>query len=582
MDLLASPAKRIAIGGLLLLSCAVLAADTGRKSVTAVVNVNVVPMTTETVLSNQTVIVSDGRISAVGPTAVTPITSGANVIDGQGKYLMPGLADMHVHLEGRSGFGDAPLFLAYGITTVLNLRGRSEILEWKRAIEEGRLLAPNLYTSGEFVNEPRVKSPQDAEDEVIRQKAAGYDVIKFHEVVVDGQYVTQRGLSRPSYDAMNQTARRIGIPLIGHAPDNLGLQAVLDDHQSLAHSGILVALYFVPHSAVERLLWPSLLSFGLTLLTAIGIAIAAIAGRQRGPAAPNWKTPVTTAAFCVIFVLLWPTFGLLLGSTPFLVLLSAVALLIVFFAFQLSKQVYQSWRWKKSSTLVLVLSTVVALASAGFALSLGIWLPLAWRTSEWNLNAFAAKCRQAGIFVEPTLCIYQNIEAMRLNRTADLLSHPVNRYLRPETRSGWSHIPNYRPPFKEKALGFLFRHNLALCERITGRLQRAGVPLMVGTDAFGFPFCIPGKSAHDEMDLMHESGLTLFEVLRSATVNPAKFLGKESEFGTVEIGKRADLLLVKGNPLRGLETIREPEGVMVRGIWLRSDKLREMLVVLSN
>jgi len=105
---------------------------------------------------------------------------------------------------------------------------------------------------------------------------------------------------------------------------------------------------------------------------------------------------------------------------------------------------------------------------------------------------------------------------------------------------------------------------------------------MLGTDAFGFPFCVPGKSAHDEMNLMHESGLTPFQILRSATLNPARFLGKESEFGTVAIGKRADLLLVKSNPLTNLETTREPDGVMVRGVWLPSEKLREMLAGLSN
>src|SRR5262249_41372661 len=64
----------------------------------------------------------------------------------------------------------------------------------------------------------------------------------------------------------------------------------------------------------------------------------------------------------------------------------------------------------------------------------------------------------------------------------------------------------------------------------------------LGTDTFGFPFCIAGKSAHDEMELMGSSGLTPYEVLQSATINPAKFLGKESEFGTVTIGRRADLL----------------------------------------
>ena len=97
------------------------------------------------------------------------------------------------------------------------------------------------------------------------------------------------------------------------------------------------------------------------------------------------------------------------------------------------------------------------------------------------------------------------------------------------------------------------------------------------TWTFGFTFCVPGKSAHDEMDLMQAGGLTPFQVLQSATVNPAKFLGEENEFGTVTVGKRADLLLVKDNPLTDLETTRKPDGVMLRGVWLPSEKLQQML-----
>jgi hypothetical protein len=144
-----------------------------RLSSSAFVDVKVVPMNSASVLSGQTVVVQQGRITAIGPFSSTPVPAGATAIQGQGRYLMPGLADMHVHLEGRDNFGDAPLFLAYGITTVLNLRGRPEILEWKKQISEGKLLAPNLYSSGEFVNEPRVRTPEEVKDEVIRQKAEG-------------------------------------------------------------------------------------------------------------------------------------------------------------------------------------------------------------------------------------------------------------------------------------------------------------------------------------------------------------------------------------------------------------------------
>jgi hypothetical protein len=136
----------------------------------AFVDVNVVPMNSESVVPGQTVLIQQGRITAIGPASSTPVPAGTAVIEGHGRYLMPGLADVHVHLEGRENFGDAPLFLAYGITTVMNLRGRPEILQWKQEIAEGKLLAPNLYSSGEFINEPRERTPKEVEDEVIRQK----------------------------------------------------------------------------------------------------------------------------------------------------------------------------------------------------------------------------------------------------------------------------------------------------------------------------------------------------------------------------------------------------------------------------
>jgi len=90
------------------------------SSSAAFVNVNVVPMESESVLAGQTVVTQQGRITAMGPANSTLIPDGATVIEGHGRYLMPGLADMHVHLEGREEFGDAPLFLAYGITNVMN------------------------------------------------------------------------------------------------------------------------------------------------------------------------------------------------------------------------------------------------------------------------------------------------------------------------------------------------------------------------------------------------------------------------------------------------------------------------------
>jgi hypothetical protein len=138
----------------------------------AIKNVNVISMQKDGITASQTVIIKGDRIIAMGPAVETSIPEDAKIINGTGLFLLPGLTDSHVHLDNKIGarpdFGDAPLFLSHGITTVFNLRGEPEHLNWKQRINEGSLLAPNLYNSDEFVNEPRIKTSQDAEKEVKR------------------------------------------------------------------------------------------------------------------------------------------------------------------------------------------------------------------------------------------------------------------------------------------------------------------------------------------------------------------------------------------------------------------------------
>ena len=122
---------------------------------------------------------------------------------------------------------------------------------------------------------------------------------------------------------------------------------------------------------------------------------------------------------------------------------------------------------------------------------------------------------------------------------------------------------------------------LLFLKRVTAHLNRAGVQLVAGTDALGAPFVIPGFSLHQELALLNESGLTPYEALRTATMHPALFLRKEKEFGTIAVGKRADLLLVESNPLEDLERLKSPLGVMVRGRWLPKERLEALLAALK-
>lgn len=98
----------------------------------------------------------------------------------------------------------------------------------------------------------------------------------------------------------------------------------------------------------------------------------------------------------------------------------------------------------------------------------------------------------------------------------------------------------------------------------------------------GFPLVAPGSSLHHELELLTDCGLTPYEAMRTATVVPASFLGKENEFGTINPGKRADLLLINGNPLDDVTRLSRPIGVMTRGRWFTREQLQQLLATLAS
>jgi hypothetical protein len=82
----------------------------------------------------------------------------------------------------RDDFGDAPIYLACGVTTVVNLGGSPILLEWRKRVETGALLGPTIYTAGPFVNEPRIYTLEEVKRDIVAQAQLGYDLIKFHEL----------------------------------------------------------------------------------------------------------------------------------------------------------------------------------------------------------------------------------------------------------------------------------------------------------------------------------------------------------------------------------------------------------------
>ena len=204
---------------LTILTILLLAASPAHAESIAIVNVNVIPMTSDMVLGARTVIVTDGEIVVIGDVDDTAVPADAVVVDGTDRFLIPGLSEMHGHVPGGSSGGldrVLHLYVANGITTVRGMLGQPSHLELRSALQKGERLGPRLYTSGPSLNGRSVTSPQRAISMVEQQHAAGYDFLKIHP-----------GLTRQEFDAMAATADRLGIPFAGHVPEDVGIERAL-------------------------------------------------------------------------------------------------------------------------------------------------------------------------------------------------------------------------------------------------------------------------------------------------------------------------------------------------------------------
>jgi len=195
-------------------------AQPATEATIAFVNVTVVPMDSERLLPGQTVLVREGRITHMGSVESVPVPSGARRIEGRGKYLMPGLSDMHSHPASEE---DLRLMLANGVTFTRVMWGTPQELRWRERIARGELHGPTLFVGGPVVdgNPPYWKGSAvaatfaDAERIVAEHKKAGFDFIKVYTL-----------LSLDAYKGVAAASRQQGIPFAGHVPGDVRLDDV--------------------------------------------------------------------------------------------------------------------------------------------------------------------------------------------------------------------------------------------------------------------------------------------------------------------------------------------------------------------
>ncbi len=194
---------------------------------TAFTNVSVLPMSSDAVLSGQTVVVQDGVITAAGPADEVDVPRGASRIDGTGRYLMPGLAEMHAHVPS----GENPpreevddilfLYVANGITTIRGMLGSAYQIPLADELERGEVLGPNFYVGAPSINGNSAPTPEDAERMVRAHVEAGYDLQKIHP-----------GVSLATWDHMVEIAQAAGLTYGGHVPADVGLVHAIETGMS--------------------------------------------------------------------------------------------------------------------------------------------------------------------------------------------------------------------------------------------------------------------------------------------------------------------------------------------------------------
>jgi imidazolonepropionase-like amidohydrolase len=161
---------------------------------------------------NQTVVVTGERITALGRTGKLKLPAGARMMDGTGKFLIPGLWDMHVHVGSRS---DLPLFIANGVTGIRAMDGDPEYHLWRQEVEAGALVGPRMVIASGVFDGPqtyfsdhiKVGSPDVAREAVRKARRDGAEFIKVHDL-----------LPRDAYFATIDEAQKLGLPVAGHVP----------------------------------------------------------------------------------------------------------------------------------------------------------------------------------------------------------------------------------------------------------------------------------------------------------------------------------------------------------------------------
>lgn len=433
----------------------------------AITNVSALSSDCSEMLDSTIVLISEGKITAVGKDISIP--KGYKVVDGSGKYLIPGLIDTHVHLQRSKN--DLLLYLANGVTSVAEMFGDESHLNWRAEAQSGAL-SPNLFVATKKLGsvkglKPKVRSwfgarpnyttVKQAQKAVRDYKKQGYDAIKLSSY-----------LNAEIYDALVDEAQRQDIQAVGHVSSSVGLDRFYTSGQSqLAHVEEVVKNLQHSFGGVNSKNAEAFLQYVEVQSDSISIKI-----RENNIA-------VSTT--------IW-----LMESIP--------------------KQMFQCEQFVKDISLEYANPGLVE----GSRMAKG-WLP--------NNNS------------------YENVEILK-------------------------------DPEWQRLSEIYWRTFVKAIHIVTKAMIRNEVVLLAGTDA-NTTGTVPGFSLHNELISLSKVGMDNAEILRSSTSLAAEWMRITT--GKIEVGHKADLVLLKGNPLENIENIQSIDAVISNGKYLERAELDKML-----
>lgn len=435
--------------------------STAKQKPLVFTHVTVIDVTGGPAKPDRTVLISNGHITEIGDSAKTVVPKDSQVVEAKGKFLIPGLWDMHVHWFDKDYL---PLFIANGVTGVRQMFGNPGLQQWRKEIDKGTLLGPRMIIASPIVDGPKplwpgsisVTTEAEGRRAVIQVKQDGADFVKVYSF-----------LPREIYFAIADEAKKQGIHFEGHVSFGISVQEASDAGQkSLEH---LVGMLEACSSHAEE----------LHKMAQEDLADMIASGKPDLTGGPR----------------LHAAGHLLLDS-------------------------YSSGR----------------------------------------CTAVFAGLKKNGTWICPTLVLFRT---MALVDDPSLLKDPRAKYMPRQIIEFWDPKTNFL--LKMGAVDAVyakeqFRRDL----EIVAGLDHAGVGIIAGTDML-IPYGLPGFGLHDELALYVQAGLTPLAALQTATYNPARFLGKEKEMGTIEKGKIADLVLLEANPLEDIKNTTKIAAVVYDG-----------------